>query len=119
MELSLFDISVFIAFIDTVVGFSLFKSRKEETGKDFFLAGRSLTWPLIGFSLIAANISTEQFVGMNGQATGNVGLAVASYDWIAPESGHLQHPAFEPENPEKNVSGRQVGTAGSDSRNIR
>ena len=83
MELNLFDISVFLAFIGTVVGFSLFKSRKEETGKDFFLAGRGLTWPLIGFSLIAANISTEQFVGMNGQAAGDVGLAVASYDWIA------------------------------------
>ncbi|MHC4619753.1 MAG: sodium:solute symporter family transporter, partial [Planctomycetota bacterium] len=61
----------------------MFKSRKEQTGEDFFLAGRGLVWPLIGFSLIAANISTEQFVGMNGQAAGDVGMAVASYDWIA------------------------------------
>lgn len=83
MELNPLDIGIFLAFITAVIGFSLFKSRKEETGEDFFLAGRGLTWPLIGFSLIAANISTEQFVGMNGQAAGDVGLAVASYDWIA------------------------------------
>ena len=83
MGLSVFDISVFVVFIGFVVGFSMYKSRREETGEDFFLAGRGLTWPLIGFSLIAANVSTEQFVGMNGQAAGDVGMAVASYDWIA------------------------------------
>ncbi len=83
MDLSIFDISVFVVFIGFVVGFSMYKSRRESTGEDFFLAGRSLTWPLIGFSLIAANISTEQFVGMNGAAAGDVGMAIASYDWIA------------------------------------
>ena len=83
MQLNPFDISGFVAFFGFVVAFSMFKSRKERTGEDFFLAGRGLVWPLIGFSLIAANISTEQFVGMNGQAAGDVGLAVASYDWIA------------------------------------
>jgi SSS family solute:Na+ symporter len=83
MQLNLFDVGVFTLFFAFVVGFSMFKSRKEQTGEDFFLAGRGLVWPLIGFSLIAANISTEQFVGMNGQAAGDVGMAVASYDWIA------------------------------------
>ncbi|MBN2132425.1 MAG: solute:sodium symporter family transporter [Sedimentisphaerales bacterium] len=83
MDLNALDITLFVGFIAAVVALSMYKSRKEETGEDFFLAGRGLTWPLIGFSLIAANISTEQFVGMNGQAAGNVGLAVASYDWIA------------------------------------
>jgi len=83
MQLHPCDVGVFLAFFGFVVVFSMFKSRKEQTGEDFFLAGRGLVWPLIGFSLIAANISTEQFVGMNGQAAGDVGLAVASYDWIA------------------------------------
>lgn len=83
MGLGIFDVGTFFIFVVFVVAFSMYKSRKEETGEDYFLAGRGLTWPLIGFSLIAANISTEQFVGMNGQAAGNVGLAVASYDWIA------------------------------------
>jgi SSS family solute:Na+ symporter len=61
----------------------MYKSRKEETGEDYFLASRSLIWPIIGISLIAANISTEQFVGMSGQSAGNVGLAIASYEWMA------------------------------------
>ena len=50
---------------------------------DYFLAGRGLTWWLIGFSLIAANISTEQFVGMSGQAADWLGMAIASYEWMA------------------------------------
>jgi SSS family solute:Na+ symporter len=83
MNLSLFDISFFVLFFAIVVGISMYKSRRERSGEDFFLAGRSLTWPFIGLSLIAANISTEQIVGQAGQGAGNVGLAVASYEWIA------------------------------------
>ena len=83
MELNWPDVVVFLGFVGFVVGISLYKSRKEETGEDYFLAGRNLTWPLIGFSLIASNISTEHFVGMSGQGAGNVGLAIASYEWMA------------------------------------
>ncbi|MDA2925855.1 solute:sodium symporter family transporter [Acidobacteria bacterium AH-259-G07] len=83
MELHWFDIALFIAFFVVAIGTSLYKSRKEETGEDFFLAGRSLYWPMIGLSLIAANISTEHFVGMSGQGAGIMGMAVASYEWIA------------------------------------
>ncbi len=84
MNLSWIDIGFFLAFICFVVGTSLYKSRKKkETSEDYFLAGRSLFWYLIGFSLIASNISTEQFVGMSGQSAGHVGMAVASYEWIA------------------------------------
>ncbi len=84
MELGWLDIVFFLAFICFVVGVSLYKSRKKkETSEDYFLAGRSLGWYLIGFSLIASNISTEQFVGMSGQSAGHVGMAVASYEWIA------------------------------------
>ncbi|MDI6697443.1 MAG: solute:sodium symporter family transporter [Candidatus Saccharicenans sp.] len=83
MQLHWLDLSVFILFFIVVVSVSMYKSRKERTGADFFLAGRGLVWPLIGFSLIAANISTEHFVGMSGQAAGIAGLAVASYEWMA------------------------------------
>ena len=83
MELSFLDIGIFVAFFVVAIGTSLYKSRKEETGEDFFLASRSLHWPLIGFSLIAANISSEHFVGMSGQGAGISGLAVASYEWMA------------------------------------
>lgn len=83
MELTFLDISLFIVFFIIVVGVSIFKSRKEETGEDYFLASRGLIWPIIGLSLIAANISSEQFVGMSGQSAGSTGLAISSYEWMA------------------------------------
>ena len=83
MGLSFFDVALFVAFFAVVVGVSMYKSRKEETGEDFFLAGRGLLWPFIGLSLIAANISSEQIVGQAGQSAGSAGLAIASYEWMA------------------------------------
>ena len=83
MELQAFDVALFLAFFAVVIGVSMYKSRNEKTGEDFFLASRGLIWPLIGFSLIAANISTEHFVGMSGQGAGMMGMAVASYEWFA------------------------------------
>ena len=82
MELNWIDISVFLTFIGLVVGFSMFKSRREESSEDYFLASRGLKWFLIGFSIVAANISTEQFVGMSGSSAGNVGLAVSGYQLL-------------------------------------
>lgn len=83
-SLSPLDIGIFIAFIAAVIALGLIKSRGE--GKDsesYFLAGRGLKWWLIGVSLIAANISSEQFVGMSGQAADYLGMAIASYEWMA------------------------------------
>jgi SSS family solute:Na+ symporter len=77
------DLAVFLGFLALVVGVSLFASRRERSTEDYFLAGRRLSWWLIGFSLIASNISTEHFVGMAGSAFGRVGLAIASYEWMA------------------------------------
>ncbi|MCD6441267.1 MAG: solute:sodium symporter family transporter, partial [Candidatus Marinimicrobia bacterium] len=78
-----YDGLIFLTFFLVIVAFSMYKSRKEKTGEDYFLASRGLTWPLIGLSMIAANISTEQFVGMSGQGAGSAGLAIASYEWMA------------------------------------
>ncbi len=83
MKLYASDIILFLLFFLVVVGVSMYKSRKEETGEDFFLASRGLVWPFIGLSLIAANISTEHFVGMAGQGAGSAGMAIASYEWMA------------------------------------
>ena len=83
MQLSLWDGIAFAAFILLVVGVSLYASRREEGSEDYFLAGRNLTWWLIGISLIASNISTEHFIGMAGAGYGAAGLAIASYEWIA------------------------------------
>lgn len=79
MELNAFDVIVFGGFFAIVIAVSLFKSRKEASSEDYFLAGRGLTWWLIGISIVAANISTEQFVGMAGQGAGSVGLAVSNW----------------------------------------
>jgi SSS family solute:Na+ symporter len=86
MNITPLDLAVFIGFFLLVVGLSVWKSRKirghEEDSSDFFLAGRGLTWPLIGISIVAANISTEQMVGMAGQAAGSTGLAVSCWQLL-------------------------------------
>ena len=85
--ISFLDVAVFVGFIVLVMSVGLWKSRRAKGGageaEDYFLAGRGLTWWLLGISLIAANISAEQFVGMSGQAASEVGLAIASYEWMA------------------------------------
>ena len=82
------EIVLFVFAVVGVVGLGIWKSRDEDLkgekgASDYFLAGRGLTWWLVGFSLIAANISTEQFVGMSGSAANWLGMAIASYEWMA------------------------------------
>lgn len=72
----------FLLYLLVVVAFATYMSRREKTSEDYFLAGRQLTWFLIGISLIASNISTEHFVGMAG-AGFRTGLAIACYEWTA------------------------------------
>jgi SSS family solute:Na+ symporter len=79
MNFSALDIGIFVVFYAIVLAFSFFKSRGEKGTADYFLGGRALPWWLIGVSVVAANMSTEQFVGMAGQAAGDVGLAVSSW----------------------------------------
>ncbi|MDR2117723.1 MAG: sodium/solute symporter [Planctomycetaceae bacterium] len=80
---TIIDLVIFIGFIIAVVAVGIGMSRGTQGSESYFLAGRGLGWWLIGFSLIAANISTEQFVGMSGSAGNYVGLAIASYEWMA------------------------------------
>lgn len=86
--IGLVDIIVFVVLALIVIGIGMWagrseKTRSEQGAQDYFLAGRGLTWWLVGFSLIAANISTEQFVGMSGKAAAWLGMAIASYEWMA------------------------------------
>lgn len=81
--MGVWDVVVFLAFVVAVLSVGMLKSRHEKDSESYFLAGRGLVWWLIGFSLIAANISTEQFVGMSGNAASHVGMAIASYEWMA------------------------------------
>ncbi len=83
----LIEVFLFVTAVVGVIWVGIAKSRKGasqgEGAADYFLAGRGLTWWLVGFSLIAANISTEQFVGMSGSAANWLGMAIASYEWMA------------------------------------
>ncbi len=82
MTLHPVDIVIFILFFLVVVSLALWKRRKDESSESYFLAGRNLPWWIIGVSIVAANISTEQFVGMAGQGAGSVGLAVSGWQLI-------------------------------------
>ncbi len=86
MEFSTLDYAVFILYVLVIVGLGLWVSREKKghhkESTDYFLAGKSLTWWAIGASLIAANISAEQFIGMSGSGFA-IGLAIASYEWMA------------------------------------
>lgn len=80
------DYVVFIIYFLVVSGYGYYVYRKREKGehdaKAFFLAEGTLTWWAIGASLIASNISAEQFIGMSGEGF-FLGIAVAAYEWIA------------------------------------
>jgi SSS family solute:Na+ symporter len=82
VKLHLLDFLIIVGFYAVIVGVSLWKSRHERDSESYFLAGRSLPWWLIGVSIVAANISTEQFVGMAGQGAGGVGLAVSNWQLV-------------------------------------
>src|SRR5574344_1205398 len=80
------DYVVFFVYLAVLIflGFFLSRSKKgeEKSSKDYFLAGNTLTWWAVGASLIAANISAEQFIGMSGSAF-NSGIAMAAYELMA------------------------------------
>ena len=80
------DYVVFVAYLAILIFLGFFLSRskdgKEKDSKDYFLAGNTLTWWAVGASLIAANISAEQFIGMSGSAFKS-GIAIAAYELMA------------------------------------
>ena len=86
MNFSTLDFIIFGAYCAVILGVGLFVSREKEghikNSEDYFLAGKSLPWWAIGASLIAANISAEQFIVMSGSGFA-LGLAIASYEWMA------------------------------------
>jgi SSS family solute:Na+ symporter len=80
------DYLIFGLYAITILGIGLWVSRdkdgKQKNAEDYFLASKSLPWWAVGTSLIAANISAEQFIGMSGSGFA-LGLAIASYEWMA------------------------------------
>ena len=86
VNISNIDFSILIIYAITILSIGLYVSRtkkgKEKNSNDYFLASKSLPWWAIGASLIAANISAEQFIGMSGSGFA-IGLAIASYEFMA------------------------------------
>src|SRR5688572_21748710 len=85
-KLQLTDYVVFLIYFVIVAGYGYWiynrKKKAQADSKDFFLAEGALTWWAIGASLIASNISAEQFIGMSGSGF-KMGLAISTYEWMA------------------------------------
>ena len=76
------DIAVIAAYALVVVALGLWAGRRQASGTDFFLASRSSTWPVVGLSLLASNISSATLIGLAGAAYVS-GIAVYNYEWMA------------------------------------
>ncbi len=85
-QFAFIDYLIFGLYAVVILGVGLYMSRnkkgQDKTTEDYFLAGKTLPWWAIGASLIAANISAEQFIGMSGSGFA-IGLAIATYEWMA------------------------------------
>lgn len=81
-----YDLIIVFCYCVLIVGVGIWISRRNSAGErdanGYFLAGRGLAWWAIGSSIIASNISAEQFVGMSGSGF-SIGLGIATYEWIA------------------------------------
>jgi len=86
VNLAAIDIAVLAVYAVAIFGLAQWVSRDkgghQKDSTDYFLAGKALPWWAIGASLIAANISAEQIIGMSGSGYA-IGLAIASYEWMA------------------------------------
>ena len=80
------DYIVFALYAVLILGVAMYMSREKKghvkNSSDYFLASKALPWWAIGTSLIASNISAEQFIGMSGSGYA-IGLAIASYEWMS------------------------------------
>lgn len=76
------DLALIIIYFVVVLAIGFFVTKHTESGDDLFLAGRSLGWMAIGFSLFASNISSTTLIGLSGQAYKS-GISVSNYEWMA------------------------------------
>lgn len=76
------DLAIIIALFVLTIFIGLWLSRKHASTSDYFLAGRSMTWPFIGLSMFASNMSSTSLIGLSGDAYAT-GIAVYNYEWMA------------------------------------
>jgi SSS family solute:Na+ symporter len=86
MLLEPIDLIIFFGYCFLIIGMGIFVSRERKghvkNSSDYFLASKALPWWAVGASLIASNISAEQFIGMSGSGFA-LGLAISTYEWMA------------------------------------
>lgn len=86
MTFNTLDLVVFVAYCLLIITMGIVVSREKKghvkDSKDYFLASKALPWWAVGASLIASNISAEQFIGMSGSGFA-LGLAISTYEWMA------------------------------------
>ncbi len=80
-QLNTLDLSILLGYLVFIIVYGLYKG-KRESSEDYFLAGRNMTWPIVGISLFAANISSNTLIGLASDAY-NKGIAVYNYEWMA------------------------------------
>jgi solute:Na+ symporter, SSS family len=81
-SLSGLDLTVIAIYAIGIVALGLYVSRRKASAEDYFLASRSMTWPVIGLALLASNISSTTLIGLAGAAYGT-GISVYNYEWMA------------------------------------
>ncbi len=81
-DLAPLDLAIIAAYAVMIVGIGFWVGRNKKDSDDFFLAGRGMVWPMVGFALIAANFSGTQYLGLAG-AGYEEGIAVWNYEWMA------------------------------------
>ena len=80
--LSTLDLGIIVFYLLFVTLLGFYFGSKHKDAEDYFLAGRNLTWPIIGFSLFASNMSSNSLVGLAGAGYKD-GFSVYSYEWMA------------------------------------
>jgi len=82
MTLHAIDLAIIVVLFVATIVIGLLLSRKHDSTQDYFLAGRSMAWPLIGLSMFASNMSSTSLIGLAGDAYAT-GIAVFNYEWMA------------------------------------
>ena len=75
------DLTVVVAYVALITFVGIRFAQRVKNAKDFFLAGRSLTWWVIGLSIIGTNVDTNGYIGASGNAY-SIGIAQANFEWI-------------------------------------
>ena len=81
VTLNVIDGIIIICYLVGIIGYGISKG-KQQSSEDYFLAGRNLTWPIVGISLFAANIGSSTLIGLTADAF-KTNIAVYNYEWMA------------------------------------